>query len=265
MSEYLDQILLGDCSERLVEIPDQCIQACITSPPYAAQRKNLYDSISEENYPQWTVDWMRALRPKLKDNGSVLIVIRPNVSGGQISDYVLQTRLALRSDGWVECEELIWLKPDAPPLGSIKRPRRTWESILWFSKTGNPFINLYACGNPESKKVGCFVGSERFSGTVTAKTQNREIKEGTSRISDVFTAKICENARGVMHPAMFPQTLSDQLVQTFSNAGDLVLDPFMGSGTTALSAKAFGRHYLGYDTSADYVQIAKDRTENFSV
>ena len=62
-----------------------------------------------------------------------------------------------------------------------------------------------------------------------------------------------------MHPAMFPQTLSDQLVQTFSSADDLIFDPFVGSGTTALSAKAFGRHYLGFDTNADYVKIAQDR------
>src|ERR1039457_4275411 len=90
---------------------------------------------------------MAALRPKLTGDGSVLIVIRSHVRDGVVSDYVLKTRLALRNDGWKECEELIWLKPNAPPLGSDYRPRRTWEHILWFSKTPKPYIDLRANGS----------------------------------------------------------------------------------------------------------------------
>ena len=86
-------------------------------------------------------------------DGSVFIVIRPHVRDGVISDYVLRTRLALRESGWHECEELIWLKPDAPPLGSLKRPRRTWESVLWFSRSPQPYCDLKACGR-ESERVG---------------------------------------------------------------------------------------------------------------
>ena len=70
---------------------------------------------------------MTALSPKMTPDGSVFLVIRPHVRDGVLSDYVLRTRLALREAGWHECEELIWLKPDAPPLGSKLRPRRAWE------------------------------------------------------------------------------------------------------------------------------------------
>ncbi len=255
-----NQVIFGDCSEKLLEVPDNHIQVCITSPPYAEQRSNLYDSINEADYPAWTVKWMAALKPKLKPDGSVLVVIRPHIRNGQISDYVLQTRLALRKDGWNEAEELIWHKPDAPPLGSCKRPRRTWESILWFTKQPNPFVNLKACGNANSQKTGCFVGSNRFGdGVVVAKRQNREKKAGTSRVPDVFVSKISEIAKGVMHPAVYPQTLTDQLVATFSKEGDLVLDPFSGSGTTLLSALTLDRKYLGFDTNLAYVELAKTR------
>jgi hypothetical protein len=106
---------------------------------------------------------MEALRPKMKDDGSVLIVIRPHLRDGVISDYVLRTRLALRDSGWMECEELIWIKPDAPPLGSKLRPRRSWESILWFAKVAQPFNDLKACGK-DSDRLG-FRGAPRFAGS----------------------------------------------------------------------------------------------------
>ena len=70
---------------------------------------------------------MQQIWDKLADDGSVLIVICPHVKKGVLSDYVLRTRLALREDGWTECEELVWVKPDAPPLGSLHRSRRTAE------------------------------------------------------------------------------------------------------------------------------------------
>ena len=127
-------VICGDCLDLIPTLDDESIQLVVTSPPYAEQRAAQYKSISEEDYPQWCVQWMELLWDKLTPDGSVLIVIRPHVSKGSLSDYVLKTRLALRDDGWTECEELIWLKPDAPPLGSNQRPRRTWESILWFAK-----------------------------------------------------------------------------------------------------------------------------------
>ena len=73
----------------------------------------------------------------------------------------MRTRLALREVGWHECEELIWLKPNAPPLGSKLRPRRAWESILWFSRSAQPYADLKACGK-ESDRLG-FNGEIRFA------------------------------------------------------------------------------------------------------
>ena len=111
---------------------------------------------------------MSALAPKMRPDGSVFVVIRPHLRGGVLSDYVLRTRLALREAGWHECEELIWLKPDAPPLGSLKRPRRTWEAISWFSRCAQPYCDLKACGK-ESDRLG-FEGSCGSAWAVTARS-----------------------------------------------------------------------------------------------
>ena len=261
-----NQIFCGDCNLLLPQLDDNSIATCITSPPYAQQRSNLYGGIDEENYPQWTVEWMRPLQKKIKTDGSVFIVIRPHIREGEISDYVMRTRLALREDGWRECEELIWHKPDAPPLGSTKRPRRTWESILWFSMSKNPYCDLKACGNTESNRVGGFVGSNRFGrggDSPIAAQQNEELTSGTSRCPDVITVAIGSMDKGIMHPAMFPRGVPEFLIRTFTKENDIVLDPFVGSGQTCLTAIELKRHYIGIDYMEEYVNLAKERIKAF--
>ena len=203
---------------------------------------------------------MGLLWDKLADDGSVFIVIRPHIKAGALSDYVLRTRLTLRDDGWTECEELIWLKPDAPPLGSRQRPRRTWEHILWFSKTPKPFVNLKACGR-ETDRIG-FAGSIRFGvggDSPIGNGQHRSLTNGVARTPDVFTATIGSNEPGIDHPAVFPVALAEQLILTFSQDRDRVLDPFCGSGSSLSAAKGLNRDFRGFDVSQKFVKIALSR------
>jgi len=85
------------------------------------------------------------------------------------------------------------------------------------------------------------------------------VKSGVSRCSDVFVAGVGEIQESIDHPAMFPVSLAEQLILTFSREGDLVLDPFCGSGSTLVAAKKQGRDYLGFDSNAKYVRIARER------
>ena len=202
---------------------------------------------------------MTALAPKMTPDGSVFLVIRPHVKDGVLSDYVLRTRLALREAGWKECEELVWIKPNAPPLGSKLRPRRAWESILWFSPCSQPYADLKACGK-ESDRLG-FSGDIRFAESgVSEKTAWHPCVEsfgkgnGVARITDVIVANVGGNEPGLDHPAVFPLALAEQLVKTFSQSDDLVLDPFCGSGQTLLAAKGCGRRYLGIEREAEVRQ-----------
>lgn len=252
-------VACGDALALIPTLPDRSVDLCLTSPPYAMQRQRQYGGVSEDDYPEWTCKWMAALRPKLTSNGSVLLVIRSHVRDGVVSDYVLRTRLALRAKGWYECEELIWLKTDAPPLGSTKRPRRTWEQILWFSRTPQPFINLKANGG-FSQRIG-FVGSHRFrNGESPINTKRPSVlRNGPVRTPDVFTAHVAEIEKGIRHTALYPASLCEQLIRIFSRKGDLVLDPFAGSGTTLLAARNLGRNFIGLDSNRKYVKIATAR------
>jgi len=257
-------VLHGDCLDLIPTLDDGSVSLVVTSPPYAEQRAGHYEGIPEEDYPEFTVQWMTALAPKMTPDGSVFLVIRPHVKDGVLSDYLLKTRLAVRESGWHECEELIWLKPDAPPLGSKLRPRRAWESILWFSRSPQPYADLKACGK-ESDRLG-FNGAIKFAeGGVSEKTAWHPCVEsfgkgnGVARITDVIVANVGGNEPGLDHPAVFPLGLAEQLVKTFSQSDDLVLDPFCGSGQTLLAAKGCGRRYLGIEREDKYVRIALGR------
>ena len=157
-----NEILCGDIMEIAPTLPDNSIRLVLTSPPYANQRQDWYPSIPEKEYPSWTTSWLAALRPKLLPDANILIIIRAHQKDGEVSDYVLRTRLAIRDAGWHEPEELIWNKSDGPPIGSTRRPRRCWEHFLWYSPTNRPYVDLLACGNVKSKRCGGFVvGKER--------------------------------------------------------------------------------------------------------
>ena len=258
--EDTSRVIVGDCIKLIPTLEDGSVGLVLTSPPYADQRAGHYEGVAEEDYADWTVKWMGSLWDKLAADASVLIVIRPHLKRGVISDYVLRTRLALREDGWCENEELIWLKPSAPPIGSTKRPRRAWESILWFSKTGNPYCNPTACGR-ETDRIG-FESALRFSNG-TAKSpigsKQNDPSKGIARCTDAFVASVSNNRQGIDHPAMFPEALAEQLILTFSQENDLVLDCFCGAGSALCAAKRHSRDFMGFDRSKKYVKIALDR------
>jgi site-specific DNA-methyltransferase (adenine-specific) len=254
------KISCGDALDLLPTLPDHSINLCLTSPPYAEQRKKQYTSVPECDCPAWMVSIMAALKNKLADDGSVLIVIRSHVRGGVVSDYVLRTRLAIRESGWKECEELIWRKTDAPPLGHRERPRRTWEHVLWFSQTNKPYVNLMAGGNHGSERIG-FGGSRRFRGNRNPLHTERSttLRAGVSKIADHFAVPVTHNANGIPHPAMFPAPLCEKLILAFSREGDVVCDPFAGSGQTLLAARNLKHIGIGFDINAEYVELARKR------
>ena len=203
-------VLHGDCLDLIPTLEDGSVSLVVTSPPYAEQRARHYEGIPEEDYPDFMVQWMDALRPKLTKDGSVLIVIRPHLRGGVISDYVLRTRLALRDAGWHECEELIWYKTKSPPLGSKLCPPQGLGV--------DPLVReVSSAVQPTSKRVASrrktWVSSGRSNSPTGRQREDRVASlccllwatvKGSARISDVFLAPAGSESPGVDHPAVFP-------------------------------------------------------------
>lgn len=252
----------GDCIEIMKSLPAESVDAIVTSPPYAEQRKATYGGIPEVAYPAWTVAWMSEAWRVLKPNGSALINIRPHIKDGQISDYVLRTRLALREAGWNECEELIWHKKGAP-LGSTARPRRSWESLLWFAKHGKPYSNPKAAGKTTTRlglsggRPGAHIGSRQFNA-------NGSKVEGIARVPDIveISTRLNRDSDGLNdHPAPFPWQLAEWMGKLICPPSGTILDPFSGSASTGVAAIRNGWHYIGIDAVEEYVTTSAKRLE----
>lgn len=257
----MEQIICENCLSHAEKFEENSIDLIVTSPPYAEQRKSQYGGIPEVDYPTWTADWCNAYRPALKENGSIAIVIRPHIHNGQISDYVLRTRLELRKT-WIEAEELIWIKPNSPPLGHIKRPRRAWEHILWFSKTNQPFCDPKANG-----RVSDRVGFESKKGVGDYKQGTSKAKQGIARCTDyaeVGTSGVDRSSYNT-HPAQYPERLAAWIIRLLCPLNGIVVDPFVGSGTTLAACEHLNqteRYDLksyGVDICEEYCEIARRR------
>lgn len=256
----------GDCIEVMRDMPAESVDAIVTSPPYAEQRKSTYGGISEKDYPAWTVAWMTEARRVLKHDGSVIINISPHKSKGQLSDYVLRTRLAVRESGWAEIEELIWHKPNAMPGGKPDRPRRVWESLLWYGKHGNAWADPLANGTPYKDAKGM---ARRFQGGSPAKRNGWEHKGGSNGVTPIKEITRATNVvmayksgrTGIEHPAPFPWELAEWCGKLICPPGGTILDPFSGSGSTGVAAVRNGWGYIGIDTVEDYVEMSLKRLE----
>lgn len=249
-------IYLGDALDVLRELPPSSVDAVVTSPPYAEQRKALYGGIAEWYYPDWTTMWMDAARSALQPDSSVLINIREHVRDGGISDYVHKTRLLVRDDGWNEVDELIWVKPDGPPVGRVDRPRRSWERVLWFSNSRTPRCYPRWDGR-RSNRIG-FIASEA-SRAWLANNQSDELEAGISRCPDFVVVSVGSGANGIAHPAVYPSDVALWMMSLVTETQGTVLDPFMGSGTTLVAAKYSGRKAVGVETEERYCELAAKR------
>lgn len=251
----------ADLLDALPLLEPGSIDAVVTSPPYAMQRKSTYGGVPEKDYPDWTVAWMDALRPALKDDGSVIINIRPHIKNGQISDYTLRTRLALRAAGWIEVDELIWHKMNAMPTGSPRKPRRSWESLHWFAKHGQPWSDAKSNGRPADRvnfsTVGGVANSEGWAHTTRRAGNKPPTNPPVSRCQDVVSLGPFVERTG--HPAAFPPALAEWCSKLVTPTGGVVLDPFAGSGSTAIAALRNGFQSVAIEREPEYAQMIVDR------
>lgn len=259
------EIHLGNCLEIMQSLPAESVDAVITSPPYAEQRKSTYGGVPEALYPAWTVAWMNEARRLLKPDGSVLINIRPHIKDGQISDYTLLTRLALRDAGWNEVDELIWFKRSSPPTGSPRKPRRSWESLHWFAKHGQPYGNPKANGKPSTDP-----GRSRMTSLANKNGWDHGMTGGNTaptvaRCMDVAEVNLGRKEKfseaGGAHPATYPWQLAEWCGKLICPPGGTVLDPFNGSASTGVACVRNGWDYLGIDVVPEYVEMSLQRLQ----
>lgn len=227
-------------SEAMTELPDNSVHLMVTSPPY---------NVGKEYDEDLTLDDYRGLLRRvlaevyrvLAPGGRACVNIanlgrRPYIP---LHSYIIEDALAL---GFLMRGEIIWDK------GAGAGPSTAWGS--WRSATNPTLRDVHEYIMVFSK--GSFSRPARGRASTIERDEFLEYTKSVWRFA-------AESARKVKHPAPFPVELPRRLIQLYTFAGDVVLDPFMGSGSTAVAAVQAGRSYVGYDISAEYLAIADER------
>jgi DNA modification methylase len=234
----LDRLICGS-SESMAELPDDCVALMVTSPPYNVGKDYDVDLSLEE--------YLGLLRRVLEETYRVLEPggrVAVNVANlGRRPYLALNHRVAslLEEIGFMLRGEIVWQK--AQGAGSSC----AWGS--WCSAKNPTLRDVHEYVVVASK--GSFRRLRLGEDTIS----RREFLEATVSVWTIAPA----SARRIGHPAPFPVELPRRLIELYSFRGDLVLDPFMGSGSTAVAAIESGRHYVGYETEAAYLEIARAR------
>ncbi len=139
--DIFNKIFHGDCLQVLKDLPDNCVDLIMTSPPYADRRKQTYGGVKPEDYVDWFLPISEQLLRVLKPTGTFILNIKENVENGERSTYVLELILALRKHGWFWTEEFVWHKKNSFPGKWSNRFRDSWERCLQFNK--NRKFNMY--------------------------------------------------------------------------------------------------------------------------
>lgn len=264
MSETKCEILLGDCTEVLREYASEHFDLIITSPPYADSRARTYGGIKPSDYVDWFLPRAREFFRVLKPTGTFILNIKEKVVACERNTYVIELILEMRKQGWLWTEEFIWHKKNCHPGKWPNRFRDAWERCLQFNRSPNFKMNQDAVMVPMGKWAETRLRSLgkndviRFDSQVgsgfgknIANWLNRE-KAYPSNVLHFATE--CGN-KG--HSAAFPKSLPAWFIKLFTDEGDWVLDPFVGSGTTCKAARELRRNSVGIDVMPEYYAMAK--------
>lgn len=256
----IDQLIVGDCVETLSQFADNSIDLTVFSPPY--------DNIRTYN-GDWAVDFT-ALGIELyritKEGGVCAIVI-----GDGTKDFAKSlTTFRLAVDwcdnvGWRMFETCIYQRAGNPGAWWKQRFRVDHEYILIFFKGRRPKSFDKSHMMVPSKHAGkIYTGTDRLTNGGTKRIEPKAVNPFKCRgtIWSYSTSNSEGNKDKMKHPATFPDKLVSDIISCFSKPGDVVLDPFIGSGTTAVMARKTQRRYVGIDISESYIELSALRLRN---
>ncbi len=247
--DYINQIICGDFLEVMKGWPENSIDLTVTSPPYDNLR-----TYKGYDFNFFTV--AKKLFRITKQGGVVVWVVGDATVNGSETGTSFRQALFFKEIGFNLHDTMIYQKNNPIPL-THNRYEQYFEYMFIFSKgkpsTFNPIITDVKTPNKKYKWKSKEAGS--------SKRERDEItlSKETKIISNIWNYSLIGNRDAGRHPAPFPEELAQDHILSWSNKGDIVLDPMCGSGTTCKMAKINGRKYIGIDISEEYCEIAKKR------
>ena len=249
-----DKIVLGDCIEVLNQIPEESVDLIFADPPYNLQLAgellrpnnskvmgvdNDWDQFNSfKDYDQFSRKWLKACQRVLKQTGSLWVI-------GSYHN-IFRIGSVLQDLGFWILNDIIWRKTNPMPNFRGRRFTNAHETLIW-------------CGKTSSAKGYTFNYDSMKS-----------LNEGLQMRSD-WLLPLCTGAERLKrngqkaHPTQKPESLISRVILSTSKPGDLIVDPFSGSGTTAAVAKRFSRRFIGIEQSKEYVEISRQRLQTVQV
>ena len=276
-----NKIYFGDSAKILSKtdlLPDNYVNLIMTSPPYADKRSKSYGGIKADKYVEWFLPISLQIKRVLKDSGSFVLNIKEHPESGERQTYVMELILEMKKQGWFWIEEYCWYKKNSFPGKWSNRFRDSWERCLHFTKSKSFDMYQEAVMVPIGDWAERRFKSMSESDFIRYTSQNnsnlgRNVSNWLDR-KKVFPHNVvvfenehylapsnvlefateCSNKN---HSAAYPLELPTWFIKLFTKKDDVVLDPFVGSGTTAVASLLLGRKYLGIEKYKEYYDEAQ--------
>jgi DNA modification methylase len=284
----LDQVLLGDVRELSRGLPDGSVHCIVTSPPYYGHRaysaggdpRELGREKAPQDYVDALVGCLGEAGRLLRDDGTLWLNLGDTYRRGRLLGIPWRVALALQDAGWHLRADIVWHKPNAMPSSVRTRPTTDHEYLFLLSKSAGYHYDADAIREPHvtfTERSRMRGGRGHFG--KRAGTPERGKNQGNGNLHDArwdeYFHPAGRNRRTVWsvplgkfreaHFAVFPEALIEPCVNAGCPPGGVVLDPFMGSGTTAVVCRRLGRHFLGFELIPEYVELARKRLAGSAV
>jgi site-specific DNA-methyltransferase (adenine-specific) len=242
LADYLDEVIEGDCIDVMSRIDDNSVDMCFADPPFNLEKK--YTSYKDQrpatDYLEWCKRWLSHMVRITKPTGSIFVHNVPK----WLTYYACLLNDIAYFRHWIAWDAM------SNPLGKTLLPAH--YGILFYTKQ-NKGYKFYETRAPHKRCRVCGSYIKDYGG------KTDQMHPFGALVSDVWTDlhRIRHNVRRDSHPCQLPVPLLERIVLMSTDPGDIVLDPFLGTGTTAIAAKALGRHFIGIDIDHQYVKLAR--------
>jgi len=255
------QLFNDDCLKVLPTIPENSINLIITSPPYniGINYNNYKDK--RDDYVDWLINVLDECCRVLKDNGHLFI----NLSSGKINPFT-SYKIA-ENIKWKLQNNIIWAKAVeidgyvrgySTPTPSKRYLQNGWEHLFHFTKDGNTEVDLESSGVPYNTDYNNAERNLKRSGKNWRPTTNCWHITYKSKATKQITKEIAGDKK---HPAIYPEKLVEKCIKVSGLKNGIILDPFLGTGTTGLVAKQMNLDFIGIEIDKDYFNFAKNKIE----
>lgn len=253
-------LLLGDAAEQLKILSDESIDCVVTSPPYDSLRKykGIGDTWNHAKFCEIAKELVRVLKP----GGIIVWNVNDKTEKGSETGTSFRQALHFMDLGLNLNDTMCWYKTNYMPQISQPRYSQAFEYMFVFAKgapkTFNPIMVPCKCAGQVYDSTCKNMGGENGR---THKTFNIN-KEKVA--PNIWEFAVAQN-KDCKHPAVFPIELPLRHIKSWTNEGDVVLDPFMGSGTTGLAALQLNRKFIGIEMNEEYYNLSKERIEKYGM